>query len=433
MLKTHLLSIPLILLAFLGGRTFAAPFTEQDEKLLLSKATPEQACHYQVLKDLGWMPEKKPTDTKDDGGNPCEVYTLKQAYDRKHLRLVFPADLSKVDLKTVLAGFEEKTKNDVSLCAFKLKVSDAVGTAQNKILQNINNDRYKWINQSEHYLYCVPDDSWQPLKFGYLKCSIARVIPSQAVECFYEKECQSDCAVGRQAFELAILYELYGKSDFDLAFTPDEMAIGEWDALRQSNSAFYKGYVRESKPRTIQKMELGAPMLVGVQGGVVRTKSDLYVDTLAAHSENIVITFASQASVKSLIHHLEALGTDQPHGAFDGTNKLNEELFRACTTLTPEKRKELYEHYRDGKELTGYDARILEILKDPVYKDILVYNFAFETAGVMSLGAHLLRQCHLNPRNNYIFYMDSVSMNTSVFARYTKYQYEKCLKSQAGK
>jgi hypothetical protein len=218
-----------------------------------------------------------------------------------------------------------------------------------------------------------------------------------------------------------MMYELYGKSDFDLAFAPDEIAIGEWDALRQSNSAFYKNYERQSKSRVIQKLALGAPMLAGVQGGVVRTKSDYYVDTLAAHSENIVITSATQESAKSLAQL----------GGFEGTNALNEEVFKACTALSPEKRKELYELYRDGKELTNYDARMLEILKNPVYKDILVYNFAVETAGVMSLGAHLLRQCNLNPRNNYIFYMDSVSMNTSAFDRYTQYHYEKCLKAHA--
>jgi hypothetical protein len=386
---------------------YAAALTAQEETLMLSKAQPEQACMYQTLKDLGWQSEKDPTLAKEAGGNPCEMNSLEEAQSNGYLKLVFKGAVNATNAQAFLADLDQKVFNDASFCAYKLKVAKAASIAKVKVIGNRAH-----TFSGEGVFMDLPADSWVPFH-GSNACSIASRTPTDAVQCFYDRTCATECAVGRQGMEYAVLMELYGRKDFNKNFENDEIAVGAWSILHRTHNPYYTSG-EDYQHAVVEKSKLGGPALVGVSGAVCNVKGEDFLDSPPNRNENFVVVSVSQAAAQSF----------SAHGGMSYFDGLSEQIWKISQNMNSESRKALWPTYRRGFSVTPLNAEIAKIVSDPFLIGTFVY---VHPLGQMSLAEHILRQLNINSRTNYTIQFDNISVNGTLFKRYPQYFYEQCM------
>ncbi len=362
-------------------------------------------CNVNFLSSLGWqITEGDVSEISIVEGNPCDNKSIDEVVSESELRIIIPKGKALENQAVLDQKLKAIIDSEATKCAYKIKVSQAVKKATQKLAAQTEKGSFTFGKQED--LSCVSKSGSQEWKKGgndgFLDINLmAAASPARAVESFYEGVCKAECLVGRQVASLATQYELFGPSDFNLAFSNKQVVIGRVAGFSDSpleNTVRDFPAIYDENGERLSKM--GPQALVGVTGYIGNVKGADFLDSPVDRGENFIITEMSKLASDTL----------NKNGGFSAYNKTNE---LAWTEYNSEKAQ--------GKK---NPTKHRERLKDAFYTQTKVY---VHPLGIMTLGEHIERLLRINPRTPYTFRLYPDRNMTNLYEIYKKYKLSKCL------
>lgn len=376
-----------------------------DFNLLLEKADAKQKCQLKVIKQLGWDFVEGSGTKYSEGTEACRFSNADDARTAGFLRIEF----EKNKVEPFLNKLDEIISSPASMCGYKYRIANATLAAIAKLEKN-----KKFRFGSKNGKSEAPEKYWTHPEFPDMGDLVAHdATPSQAVECFYNDSCRTDCCGGANVTELAMLRELYGPLDFDRAFNVKELGISgdrcDKPPVKKANAAspFFGRTASDKIVLDLEGKELskmGAAALIGFIGYfIVDTRSMDDIKSPNDIGETYIITRFSQEAAEQLLKN----------GGFPYYTKQNRRVW------------ELELRKRAGKISDGELKEYNELLSSPMYKGVSVF---IHPTGQETMGKLITRLVGVNPKIPYKdtgLYADD--LNTGLFKRYTDYYLNKCL------
>jgi hypothetical protein len=425
---THARAETTVLEGAAGESEFTATSSQLDGALTKAMPNREAFCRLDYLKSLGWRVIESPSNQVEIvDGSPCSRDSLASSQSAGELTIALPKNPSAADFAKVTATLGELLKTNATVCAYKLKVAVAAKHAIDQLKANSDNYRFvvtsgTSIWQNRHIPTGFVDlgigggirMGWKPLD-GFLALGGLAYTPRSsnwdAIESFYHKTARSECAAGLQLAEFAAQKELYGKEDFDRAFTNDEIVIGTWGKVSNSNSA-----TRGKHTGTVisdaygeQAALLGGMALVGRTGYFGNVFGESYLDDKPNRGENLIVaSITREASLE-----FRKAG---------GVKKFNQ-MLRTAWDLRTENTK--LDPKKDAVKISENNSKISEILTNPFLSGVKTHTHPYNRYYSYSQLFEIVYDA--NPRTPYqiTFYEDVV--NYGLYDRYENYSIAKCL------
>jgi hypothetical protein len=245
----------------------------------------------------------------------------------------------------------------------------------------------------------------------------ARGKPSAAIEAFYEEKASTECYVAQIVASYAIQYELYGPAWFDQVFSADEIAIGQVGPYHQTpigksmdtgndypwRALFLRpSDVGEDPGVTLGRLALAFPGSTGIlmdQNGTGRS------------NQNLTIVSVTPEAADSLVKN----------GGFPYVARCTQEFL----TLEKSKRRT----FATGPDITRWQARIDELLSDPVFTGIRIYIHPYP---VMTLGKMVDRLTRMDRTAVGLQFYD-VGREDLFFQRYRQAWIDRWTRSEAAR
>ncbi|MBF0361294.1 MAG: hypothetical protein HQK49_09795 [Oligoflexia bacterium] len=437
-------------------------YTEMEfEENVINKLDKVKICQYKVLKDFGWKIDiKEGNDTTMDTkkGDACSRKDITQINNEKDLQINISCKKGQNKTDTIKELTNKIIKDDYfndllnsrdALCVYKLRLKNAIKEATKKLTTNTDNNNYQFSEDDDQPFCDAPEKEWhkedRKVK-GKLnpRWLMPKNNPAKAIETFYCEKCIGECAVGLQVALLASQKELY-KDSFNDAFTKDEVVIGDYDYLEQTNNPFfslkYKNYLID--PKGEQMAKEGAATFIGVPGYIGHIRKEKFLDSKVDIGENFMLVDISKLASEEIKKY-----------GMDYFNKINHDVWMTnLRILKLVKEQEMIKaeikkikEIKNVKESEFNDAKIkllnddlekkekkIKILKDkiedllnrPFFKEIEIY---VHPLGVMTFGEHIKRLLRINKQSDYKIYFYQDSTNTALFKRYIDFMVHSCLK-----
>jgi len=380
------------------------------------------SCAQGVLEDLGWQ-----VDAADiaapvvHGGPVCERADLRQAQSAGDLRVQLPRQWSAAQRQAWLPTLFD---NPATVCAYAFQLGAATRRATTA-LQDNDGFRFSalqlgWIGFGAGGAQAKGWERFRSFGRGYQPAEAN----SAALQTFYEGRVRAECGVGRQVAQLATQRELYGDAAFDRDFSADELSIGTFLTLHETDSILLGRHAGEflADGKAKQTALRGRQAFVGTPGFIEHVFERKYLDDINNQAENFVVVDVSDAAARALREH-------EGFAYYDQINRRIWALAQRMPGPGPRRFERLLIE-RDPiwrREVPAEQQPLLKeldaLLDDPFYQGFLIY---VHPRGIRPIGYHIARLLDRNPRTPFAIELGLHNLHTTLYRRWIDARLRQC-------
>ncbi|MBC7385809.1 MAG: hypothetical protein H7301_06570 [Cryobacterium sp.] len=423
----------LLLILLVSSTGFARKTVQAGEidAQLLRGASPRQSCQWNLLKELGWRAERS---TKTGFSISPQLACHSDSFvieNPSGLILKISEKTSPLELSRLQSEFEKLLTSKETFCGYKHLVSKAAVLAAEKLVANPDFDfkTLQWgfiqFGTTRDFPKQAWKNTWIPRKLRY----VPKSPPSRAIEQFYFGRVRSECAVGLQAAEMAMTYELFGALGFDRSFSSREFTMGTYASINDDEQIFH-GEDLEDRNVIDQEGKFlpakGVTGLIGYSGYLENVYGEDFLDNKANRGENFLILRASEAAAQAIARA----------GSFSEMNDLMKQVQKLVEQSENPKR-EAKEIYADrfstmpNENKSHVHTEVDRLLSRPEFTDLLLFvQSSRHNEKIRELRYHVKRLLKLNPRTPYKIRLYRSPIDTQIFQRFTAERMDSCLVSR---
>jgi hypothetical protein len=380
------------------------------------------SCAQGVLEDLGWRIDAADIDAPTVYGGPvCERADLRQAQAAGDLRVQLPRQWSADQRQAWLPQlFDEPA----TVCAYAFKLGAATRRATTA-LQDNDGFRFSalqlgWIGFGAGGAQAKGWERFRSFGRGYQPAEAN----SAALQTFYDGRVRAECGVGRQVAQLATQRELYGDDAFDREFSADELSIGTFLTLHETDSILLGRHAGEflADGKAKKTALRGRQAFVGTPGFIEHVFERKYLDDINNQAENFVVVDVSDAAAR-------ALRRREGFAYYDQINRRIWSLAQRMPGPGPRRFERLLIE-RDPiwrREVPAEQQPLLKeldtLLDDPFYQGFLIY---VHPRGIRPIGYHIARLLDRNPRTPFAIELGLHNLHTTLYRRWIDAQLRQC-------
>lgn len=379
-------------------------------------------CTQGLLERLGWRFESAAVTAPDVHGGPvCTREDLRQAHAQGDLRATLPRQWQPAER----AEFMQHLLDDpASVCAYAMRVGEAARRAAHALESNpgyrFSGLQLGWIGFGARG---AQSQGWQrtrSLGRGYQPAGSN----SQALAAFYTGSVRSECGVGRQVAQLATQRELHGDASFDTAFDNDELGIGTFLGLHDTDSILLGAHAGElfADGKAVRTSAMGRQAFMGAPGYITHALGRETLDDLNNQAENFIVVDVGAEAADAL----------RQHGGFGWYDQRNRELWELSRQL-PRRGVRFFERLLADQDpslrasLTDDEAALVarmdDLLDDPFYRQFLIF---VHPRGIKPIGFHVARLLDRNPRTPFTVELTVHNLHTTLYRRWQQAQLRHC-------
>lgn len=379
-------------------------------------------CTQGLLQRLGWHFETRAIGAPQVHGGPvCTRASLPEAQAAGDLRVQWPADMPAAARKALL---QQVLDDPATVCAYAFQLGAATQRAAAALQGNagfrFSGLQLGWIGFGLHGAHA---QGWQRTRsFGRGFVPIKG--NSQALQAFYSGNVRAECGVGRQVAQLATQRELYGDAAFDAGFSAEELSIGTFLALHDTDSILLGAHAGDyfADGKAVRTSAMGRQAFVGVPGFIEHVYDKGMLDDLSNQAENFVVVSVGEEAAQALAAHGGLAWYDQRNAELwalaQDIPRIGRRYFeRLLFERDPDLRARLEPRYH--ATLTRMDR----LLDDPFYQQFVIY---VHPRGIRPIGYHIARLLDRNPRTPFSIDLAVHNLHTTLYRRWREAQLRHC-------
>ncbi|WP_285309858.1 hypothetical protein [Stenotrophomonas maltophilia] len=379
-------------------------------------------CTQGLLQRLGWHFETRAIGAPQVHGGPvCTRASLPEAQAAGDLRVQWPADMPAAARKALL---QQVLDDPATVCAYAFQLGAATQRAAAALQGNagfrFSGLQLGWIGFGLHGAHA---QGWQRTRsFGRGFVPIKG--NSQALQAFYSGNVRAECGVGRQVAQLATQRELYGDAAFDAGFSAEELSIGTFLALHDTDSILLGAHAGDyfADGKAVRTSAMGRQAFVGVPGFIEHVYDKGMLDDLSNQAENFVVVSVGEEAAQAFAAHGGLAWYDQRNAELwalaQDIPRIGRRYFeRLLFERDPDLRARLEPRYH--ATLTRMDR----LLDDPFYQQFVIY---VHPRGIRPIGYHIARLLDRNPRTPFSIDLAVHNLHTTLYRRWREAQLRHC-------
>ncbi|WP_260303493.1 hypothetical protein [Xanthomonas sp. 3307] len=385
------------------------------------------ACLAALLERLGWrLGSTAAAQPQIAAGAPCERGSLAEAQAHGDLQAALPATWNAAQRQQALRALLDAPATQ---CGYFLQLGAATTRAVARLEDNpgyrFSALQLGWIGFGLRGAQAQGWERFRSFGRGYRPAGGN----AQAIEAFYSGHVRSECGVGRQIAQLATQRELYGDAAFDRAFSADELSIGTFLTLHDTDSILLGAHAGTffADGKAVKTSQRGRAAFLGAPGYIVHVFERRYLDDINNQAENFVVAAVSAEAAAAL----------RAHGGFAYYDAQNRRIWELAKTLRGPGRErfERLLYARDPALRARLDptqqaalAQLDALLDDPFYRGFQVY---VHPKGVKPIGYHVVRLLDRNPRTPFAVELTLHNLHTTLYQRWRDLQLRDCAQARA--
>ncbi|HDS1217321.1 hypothetical protein [Stenotrophomonas sp. Ps181] len=385
-------------------------------------AAPSLDCTQGLLQRLGWrFQEASLTAPQVRGGPVCTRASLADSQAAGDLQVRWPAALPAAARQALL---QQLLDDPATVCAYAFELGAATRRATSALQGNptfrFSGPQLGWIGFG---LQGAPAQGWQRTRsFG--RGFVPRAGNSHALQAFYSGAVRAECGVGRQVAQLATQRELYGDAAFDTGFAAEELSIGTFLALHDTDSILLGAHAGDlfADGKAVRTSAMGRQAFVGVPGFIEHVYDKGTLDDLSNQAENFVVVDVGEGAAQALALHAGLAWYDQRNAELwklaQDIPRIGQRYFeRLLFERDPQLRAGLAPRYHAAL------VRMDQLLDDPFYQQFVIY---VHPRGIRPIGYHIVRLLDRNPRTPFSIDLAVHNLHTTLYRRWREAQLRHC-------
>ncbi|MBA0401235.1 hypothetical protein D7U83_15455 [Stenotrophomonas maltophilia] len=385
-------------------------------------AAPSLDCTQGLLQRLGWrFEEASLTAPQVRGGPVCTRASLADSQAAGDLQVRWPAALPAAARQALL---QQLLDDPATVCAYAFELGAATRRATSALQGNptfrFSGPQLGWIGFG---LQGAPAQGWQRTRsFG--RGFVPRAGNSHALQAFYSGAVRAECGVGRQVAQLATQRELYGDAAFDTGFAAEELSIGTFLALHDTDSILLGAHAGDlfADGKAVRTSAMGRQAFVGVPGFIEHVYDKGTLDDLSNQAENFVVVEVGEGAAQALALHAGLAWYDQRNAELwklaQDIPRIGQRYFeRLLFERDPQLRAGLAQRYHAAL------VRMDQLLDDPFYQQFVIY---VHPRGIRPIGYHIVRLLDRNPRTPFSIDLAVHNLHTTLYRRWREAQLRHC-------
>lgn len=385
-------------------------------------ASPSPDCTQGLLQRLGWrFEEASLTAPQVRGGPVCTRASLADSQAAGDLQVRWPTALPAAARHALLLQLLD---DPATVCAYAFELGAATRRATSALQGNptfrFSGPQLGWIGFG---LQGAPAQGWQRTRsFG--RGFVPRAGNSHALEAFYSGAVRAECGVGRQVAQLATQRELYGDAAFDTGFAAEELSIGTFLALHDTDSILLGAHAGDffADGKAVRTSAMGRQAFVGVPGFIEHVYDKGTLDDLSNQAENFVVVEVGEGAAQALALHAGLAWYDQRNAELwklaQDIPRIGQRYFeRLLFERDPQLRARLAPRYHAAL------VRMDQLLDDPFYQQFVIY---VHPRGIRPIGYHIVRLLDRNPRTPFSIDLAVHNLHTTLYRRWREAQLRHC-------
>ncbi|PZS84449.1 hypothetical protein A7X84_06620 [Stenotrophomonas maltophilia] len=385
-------------------------------------AAPSLDCTQGLLQRLGWrFQEASLTAPQVRGGPVCTRASLADSQAAGDLQVRWPAALPAAARQALL---QQLLDDPATVCAYAFELGAATRRATSALQGNptfrFSGPQLGWIGFG---LQGAPAQGWQRTRsFG--RGFVPRAGNSHALQAFYSGAVRAECGVGRQVAQLATQRELYGDAAFDTGFAAEELSIGTFLALHDTDSILLGAHAGDlfADGKAVRTSAMGRQAFVGVPGFIEHVYDKGTLDDLSNQAENFVVVEVGEGAAQALALHAGLAWYDQRNAELwklaQDIPRIGQRYFeRLLFERDPQLRAGLAQRYHAAL------VRMDQLLDDPFYQQFVIY---VHPRGIRPIGYHIVRLLDRNPRTPFSIDLAVHNLHTTLYRRWREAQLRHC-------
>lgn len=385
-------------------------------------AVPSLDCTQGLLQRLGWrFQEASLTAPQVRGGPVCTRASLADSQAAGDLQVRWPAALPAAARQALL---QQLLDDPATVCAYAFELGAATRRATSALQGNptfrFSGPQLGWIGFG---LQGAPAQGWQRTRsFG--RGFVPRAGNSHALQAFYSGAVRAECGVGRQVAQLATQRELYGDAAFDTGFAAEELSIGTFLALHDTDSILLGAHAGDlfADGKAVRTSAMGRQAFVGVPGFIEHVYDKGTLDDLSNQAENFVVVDVGEGAAQALALHAGLAWYDQRNAELwklaQDIPRIGQRYFeRLLFERDPQLRAGLAPRYHAAL------VRMDQLLDDPFYQQFVIY---VHPRGIRPIGYHIVRLLDRNPRTPFSIDLAVHNLHTTLYRRWREAQLRHC-------
>lgn len=385
-------------------------------------AAPSPDCTQGLLQRLGWrFEEASLTAPQVRGGPVCTRASLADSQAAGDLQVRWPAALPAAARQSLL---QQLLDDPATVCAYAFELGAATRRATSALQGNptfrFSGPQLGWIGFG---LQGAPAQGWQRTRsFG--RGFVPRAGNSHALQAFYSGAVRAECGVGRQVAQLATQRELYGDAAFDTGFAAEELSIGTFLALHDTDSILLGAHAGDlfADGKAVRTSAMGRQAFVGVPGFIEHVYDKGTLDDLSNQAENFVVVEVGEGAAQALALHAGLAWYDQRNAELwklaQDIPRIGQRYFeRLLFERDPQLRARLAPRYHTAL------VRMDQLLDDPFYQQFVIY---VHPRGIRPIGYHIVRLLDRNPRTPFSIDLAVHNLHTTLYRRWREAQLRHC-------
>lgn len=385
-------------------------------------ASPSPDCTQGLLQRLGWrFEEASLTAPQVRGGPVCTRASLADSQAAGDLQVRWPAALPAAARHALL---QQLLDDPATICAYAFQLGAATRRATSALQGNptfrFSGPQLGWIGFG---LQGAPAQGWQRTRsFG--RGFVPRAGNSHALQAFYSGAVRAECGVGRQVAQLATQRELYGDAAFDTGFAAEELSIGTFLALHDTDSILLGAHAGDffADGKAVRTSAMGRQAFVSVPGFIEHVYDKGTLDDLSNQAENFVVVEVGEGAAQALALHAGLAWYDQRNAELwklaQDIPRIGQRYFeRLLFERDPQLRARLAPRYHAAL------VRMDQLLDDPFYQQFVIY---VHPRGIRPIGYHIVRLLDRNPRTPFSIDLAVHNLHTTLYRRWREAQLRHC-------
>ncbi len=385
-------------------------------------ASPSPDCTQGLLQRLGWrFEEASLTAPQVRGGPVCTRASLADSQAAGDLQVRWPTALPAAARHALL---QQLLDDPATVCAYAFELGAATRRATSALQGNptfrFSGPQLGWIGFG---LQGAPAQGWQRTRsFG--RGFVPRAGNSHALEAFYSGAVRAECGVGRQVAQLATQRELYGDAAFDTGFAAEELSIGTFLALHDTDSILLGAHAGDffADGKAVRTSAMGRQAFVGVPGFIEHVYDKGTLDDLSNQAENFVVVEVGEGAAQALALHAGLAWYDQRNAELwklaHDIPRIGQRYFeRLLFERDPQLRARLAPRYHAAL------VRMDQLLDDPFFQQFVIY---VHPRGIRPIGYHIVRLLDRNPRTPFSIDLAVHNLHTTLYRRWREAQLRHC-------
>jgi hypothetical protein len=254
----------------------------------------------------------------------------------------------------------------------------------------------------------------------------------------YHSMFSSECGTGLQLAEYSTLNELFGTAEMENRFQPENIFVGDWSDVNQSQSVIHgKVGRRVFSMDGLEYAQQGSRMLIGLPGYIGSLYDESHLDDKTNRNENFIVVDASEAAAQALVSRGGLLKyLDYLKTIWKLTSTLSSEELQGLQTLANEGKLQSADirsitqampppvlDRRDKPDASATALQVAEMLSDPFLNETKVY---VHPIGVKPISWHILRLARVNSRTPYGVSFYAEATHGEIFDRWLDLQLQSC-------